>query len=108
MEVLMVSLDQLLSPYPQAPDISVNTVRTEIRANSTTEPVFFVLDDDPTGTQSVADIPVLTTWDIEDCKWALLQEKPAIYVMTNSRSLPRSEVSIIINEIVQNASEAAQ
>ncbi|WP_448753276.1 four-carbon acid sugar kinase family protein [Actinomyces sp.] len=108
MEVLMVSLDQLLSPYPQAPELSANAVRAEIRANSTTEPVFFVLDDDPTGTQSVADIPVLTTWGLEDCKWALMQEKPAIYVMTNSRSLPRSEVAIIIDEIVQNASEAAR
>ena len=104
----MVSLDQLLSSYPQAPDISAGAVRTEIRENSATEPVFFVLDDDPTGTQSVADIPVLTTWGLEDCKWALRQEKPAIYVMTNSRSLPRSEVAIIINEIVQNASEAAR
>ena len=96
----MVSLDQLLSSYPQAPDISAGAVRTEIRENSATEAVFFVLDDDPTGTQSVADIPVLTTWGLEDCKWALTQEKPAIYVMTNSRSLPRSEVAIIINEII--------
>ena len=28
--------------------------------------VLVVLDDDPTGTQSVADLPVLTRWEVSD------------------------------------------
>jgi len=42
MEVLMVSLDQLLSPYAQAPDISASAVHAKIKENSASEPVFFV------------------------------------------------------------------
>ncbi len=30
-----------------------------------------VLDDDPTGVQSVHGVPVLTTWVVEDLRWAL-------------------------------------
>lgn len=36
-----------------------------------TDAVFVVLDEDPTGTQSVADLPVLTSWAVEDMAWAL-------------------------------------
>ncbi|HEV8044789.1 MAG TPA: hypothetical protein VGP38_06390, partial [Rubrobacter sp.] len=32
-----------------------------------------VLDDDPTGTQTVHGVPVLTTWSVEDLRWALEQ-----------------------------------
>ena len=99
----MVSLDQLLSPYPQAPELSANAVRAEIRANLTTEPVFFVLDDDPTGTQSVADLPVVTGWSVEDLTWALSTGAPAGYVMTNSRSPDPADAERHNVEVVTNA-----
>jgi uncharacterized protein YgbK (DUF1537 family) len=46
-----------------------------------------VLDDDPTGTQTVADVPIVTSWDDADLRWALRQEGPGCYVLTNTRSL---------------------
>jgi uncharacterized protein YgbK (DUF1537 family) len=46
-----------------------------------------VLDDDPTGTQTVADVPVLTAWGTDDLRWALRQDAPGFFVLTNSRSL---------------------
>jgi len=44
-----------------------------------------VLDDDPTGTQSIADLPVLTSWSVDDVRWALQQPTTAFFVLTNTR-----------------------
>ena len=46
-----------------------------------------VLDDDPTGTQSVHDVPLLTAWEEEDLRWALDQPTSTFFVLTNSRSV---------------------
>ncbi len=79
-----ISLDQLLAGYPPSVETSAARVR---KALASARRVFIVLDDDPTGTQSVADLPVLTDWSPEALEWALTQGRPAVYVMTNSRSL---------------------
>ncbi|MBN9200813.1 MAG: hypothetical protein J0H70_05510, partial [Microbacterium chocolatum] len=43
-------------------------------------------DDDPTGTQAVADLPVLSRWGVDDLGWALDTGAAAVYVLTNTRS----------------------
>jgi uncharacterized protein YgbK (DUF1537 family) len=47
-----------------------------------------VLDDDPTGTQTVHGIPVLTHWSADELQAELSNELPAFFLLTNSRSLP--------------------
>ncbi|WP_246101019.1 four-carbon acid sugar kinase family protein [Streptomyces cyaneus] len=47
-----------------------NVSPSEVAARLRTAPRLAVLDDDPTGTQTVKDIPVLTTWAVEDLRWA--------------------------------------
>jgi len=49
-----------------------------------------VLDDDPTGTQTVYDIPVLTQWDTSVLERELVGPAPGFYLLTNSRSLTRA------------------
>jgi uncharacterized protein YgbK (DUF1537 family) len=50
-----------------------------------------VLDDDPTGCQSVSGVPLLWSWD-RDALVALAHERPAAtFLLTNSRSVPPSE-----------------
>ncbi|SNT48902.1 four-carbon acid sugar kinase family protein [Rhodococcoides kyotonense] len=66
-----------------------------------------VLDDDPTGTQTVRDLPVLTTWAVDDIRWALQQNTPGFFVLTNSRSLDPSEAAQLNEEIVRASLEAA-
>jgi uncharacterized protein YgbK (DUF1537 family) len=66
-----------------------------------------VLDDDPTGVQSVHGVPVLTTWAVEDLRWALEQTSPTFFVLHNSRSLPEEEAVAMNREIARNLSEAA-
>jgi len=84
-----VSLDTLLRGLPQGPEVPAGIVAA-LAAHR--DRVLVVLDDDPTGTQSVADLPVLTTWAPRSLEWALRQGKPAVYVMTNSRSLRPPQV----------------
>ena len=46
-----------------------------------------VLDDDPTGTQTVHSIPVLTEWSVDSLRAELADDGPCFYILTNSRSL---------------------
>ncbi|MFC7625874.1 four-carbon acid sugar kinase family protein [Microlunatus sp. GCM10028923] len=46
-----------------------------------------VLDDDPTGNQTIKDLPVITRWSPDDLRWALRQQTAAFFVLTNTRSL---------------------
>jgi len=47
-----------------------------------------VLDDDPTGTQTVHNVPVLTEWSVESLRHEFGAGDPCFYILTNSRSLP--------------------
>ena len=46
-----------------------------------------LLDDDPTGTQSVRDVPVITSWADDDVAWAYERSATGPFILTNSRSL---------------------
>ena len=46
-----------------------------------------VLDDDPTGTQTVYAIPFLTDWSEELLESELNAYPPAVYILTNSRAM---------------------
>ena len=52
-------------------------------------------------------VPVLTTWAIEDLRWALEQTSPTFYILTNSRSLAEEEAIVLNQQIARNLSEAA-
>ncbi len=64
-------------------------LRPQIRALVAARPAhkLVVLDDDPTGTQTVYDVPVLTTWDTETLHAEFERPGPCFYLLTNSRSL---------------------
>ena len=66
-----------------------------------------VIDDDPTGTQSVANVPIVTQWTVSDLRWALTQPTTSLFVLTNSRSRSADEARQINREIVTNLAEAA-
>ena len=99
----------ILAAFPAELEITAQQVADAVAASAATSPrVLVVLDDDPTGTQSVSDLPVLTQWEVEDFTWALHQGKPAVYVLTNTRSLDPEEAAARNEEIVRNALAAAQ
>ena len=51
---------------------------------------FVILDDDPTGTQTIQDVPVVTDWDRATLENEI-KNSPVFFILTNSRSLQSSE-----------------
>ncbi len=98
------TLQELLTDRPAEVEVAAATVADRARSSGR---VLIVLDDDPTGTQSVADLPVLMTWTRQSFDWALQQGRPAVYVMTNSRSLPPDEAAERNREVARSALAAA-
>ena len=66
------------------------------------------LDDDPTGTQTVHDIWVVTDWEVDTIQAALVDGEPALYILTNSRSLTLPEAQSINKEVATNLIDAAR
>jgi len=98
----------VLAAYPADLEIPAGLVASALAASNAEVPrVLVVLDDDPTGTQSVADLPVLTRWEVQDFDWAFSLGKPAVYVLTNTRSLDPAEAAARNEEVVRNALAAA-
>ncbi|MEJ5868236.1 four-carbon acid sugar kinase family protein [Pseudokineococcus sp. 5B2Z-1] len=98
-----MTLDDVLTAAGPEADTTAAEVAEALRAAGTT---LVVLDDDPTGTQSVADLPVLTRWETDDLAWAL-GRSPALYVLTNSRSLDSAATEERTREVVRAALAAA-
>ncbi|NUP74824.1 MAG: hypothetical protein HOQ07_09285 [Sinomonas sp.] len=106
----MILEDDLLSSYPLDAPVPARLVAEAVADSGR---VLVVLDDDPTGTQSVADLPVLTSWELEDFRWAFGSridgERPAaVYVLTNTRSLDPAEAAERNRAVVENSLAAAQ
>ena len=103
----------VLAPFPAEVAIPARQVADAMASSGAGyQRVLVVLDDDPTGTQSVADLPVLTRWEAEDFGWAfehIAQSGcgPAVYVLTNTRSLDPGEAASRNEEVVRNALAAA-
>ena len=103
----------VLAAFPAEVQIPARLVAHSVAASSEASPrVLVVLDDDPTGTQSVANLPVLTRWDVADFAWAFGyevngQRQRAVYVLTNTRSLDPAEAAARNEEVVRNALAAA-
>jgi uncharacterized protein YgbK (DUF1537 family) len=67
-----------------------------------------VLDDDPTGTQTVNNVLVLTEWSVEALQSALARDETVFYILTNSRSCPAEQAVAMNREIAENLAIAAQ
>jgi uncharacterized protein YgbK (DUF1537 family) len=67
-----------------------------------------VLDDDPTGTQTVHTVPVLTEWSVESLRRELGTDDNCFYILTNSRSLPSEGARELNLEIARALKTAAR
>ncbi|WP_309736210.1 four-carbon acid sugar kinase family protein [Chamaesiphon sp. OTE_75_metabat_556] len=61
-----------------------------------------VLDDDPTGSQTVHSCLLLTKWDVETLKIGLMDEVPIFFILTNTRALPAKQAAAVTREVCQN------
>lgn len=67
-----------------------------------------VLDDDPTGTQTVHHIPVYTEWTLETFEQIFDNHSKLNYVLTNSRAFSAAATERVHREIAANISRAAK
>lgn len=96
----------ILNSYPAIDVAEVDALLAkEIAADDTT---FVVLDDDPTGVQTVHDISVYTDWTVESIKSGLMEDNKVFYILTNSRGLTADETTAVHKEIAANIVTAAR
>lgn len=69
---------------------------------------FIVLDDDPTGVQTVHDVTVFTDWSVESMEKGLQLPEKLFFVLTNSRGLTESETIQVHKEVAENAIKASK
>lgn len=67
-----------------------------------------VLDDDPTGVQTVHDVPVYTDWRRQTLRRGLEEPGSLFFVLTNSRGLTAGETERVHSEIARNLADAFQ
>ncbi|MHC3757794.1 four-carbon acid sugar kinase family protein [Staphylococcus succinus] len=67
-----------------------------------------VLDDDPTGTQTVKDLPVYTEWSETLIEDGFNQQNHMFYILTNSRALNEQETMRLHQEISHNIERVSQ
>lgn len=67
-----------------------------------------VLDDDPTGVQTVHHVPVYTDWEEETLEDGLSEPGSMFFVLTNSRSFTAGRTSEVHREIARNLASASR
>jgi uncharacterized protein YgbK (DUF1537 family) len=72
----------------------------------TIAPQIIVLDDDPTGSQTVHSCLLLMQWDVETLRLGLSHPAPIFFVLTNTRSLTADKAAAVTREVCQNLKRA--
>ena len=85
------TLDVILDPY-------IRDIKQKI----------VILDDDPTGVQTVNDVFVYTDWSVETFKRGLTEPKKLFFILTNSRGLTVPETRAVHTEIAHNLAQASR
>jgi len=83
---------------PEWPESLQPAIRVRVEHGSKV----IVLDDDPTGTQTVHDVPVLTHWATDALAAELCQPGTVAYILTNSRSLTAEAARALNLEVAAN------
>lgn len=67
-----------------------------------------VLDDDPTGVQTVHNVSVYTNWEKEAIRQGFEEESSLFYILTNSRGLTAQQTKMVHQEIGKAVAEVAK
>ncbi len=66
------------------------------------------VDDDPTGCQTVYDVPLLLEWTVEALAEGLCDPAPALFVLANTRAVPPAAAARVNREIARGLKEASR
>ncbi len=67
-----------------------------------------VLDDDPTGSQTVHSCLLLMRWDVETLRMGLADKAPIFFILTNTRALTATKAASLTREVCQNLKVALE
>lgn len=67
-----------------------------------TETKIIVLDDDPTGSQTVHSCLLLTRWDTETLKQGLQDAAPLFFILTNTRGMSATQAEELTRKVCKN------
>jgi uncharacterized protein YgbK (DUF1537 family) len=82
--------------------LSAQSLRKEISRTLLKQSLrIVVLDDDPTGIQTVHDCLLLTDWKPENIEKAFADDIPIFYLLTNTRSMPPDKAAQVVREAMQ-------
>ena len=70
------------------------------------QPKIIVLDDDPTGSQTVHGCLLLTRWDVQTLKLGLDDASPLMFVLTNTRGMGADQAAGLTREVCRNLKQA--
>ena len=96
-EVKTINAD-ILSSY-EMPENMVELDRLLFEAVSKDKHKIIVLDDDPTGVQTVHDVSVYTNWDYESIKQGFEENNKIFYILTNSRAFTAEQTKEVHEKI---------
>jgi uncharacterized protein YgbK (DUF1537 family) len=102
-EMRLPQSETLLQLPPEWPDDVGDSILKYIRRSHRK---LVVIDDDPTGSQVVYNIPVLTDWSSQSLVDELKTDLPAFFLLTNSRSLLLPAAKTINAEIGRSLAAA--
>jgi uncharacterized protein YgbK (DUF1537 family) len=95
-------LARLPAPWPDE-DLREHIRRRHLERAET----LVVVDDDPTGCQTVADVPLLFDWSTASLSAELAANPAVLYVLTNSRAIPAPAANRLNRELATNLRAAA-
>jgi uncharacterized protein YgbK (DUF1537 family) len=65
-----------------------------------------VLDDDPTGSQTVHSCLLLTQWDVDTLRLGLKDSAPIFFILTNTRAMTAEQAASVTQQVCQNLQAA--
>ena len=72
------------------------------------ETKIIVIDDDPTGSQTVHSCLLLTCWDVETLRAALQDESPLCFILSNTRGMDATRAVRVTRDICVNLKQALE
>ncbi|MGI6652781.1 MAG: four-carbon acid sugar kinase family protein [Christensenellales bacterium] len=102
----MMNYFQTMESFPTIDHVVAQRLLDE--ASERSKHKIIVLDDDPTGTQTVHDVAVLTGWNADAIQKELKMPARLFYILTNSRGLTREQTIALHTEIAKNIHKAAK
>jgi len=66
------------------------------------QPKIIVLDDDPTGSQTVHSCLLLMQWDVDTLQQGLEDDVPIVFILSNTRAMSRDRAASTTKEVCQN------